>query len=99
MSLICRNIEDSGKHRFHGLEHDSKMRHFKTHSHASTLPGYEASGKMSKQNTTKGERKTGNELQNIPANGGIDRRENNHFPQIGEGNGTKGNRKGKTGTT
>ena len=40
-----------GKHRFHGLEYDSKMRLFKTYSHASTLRGYEASGKMLKQKT------------------------------------------------
>ena len=29
-------MEDSGKHRFYGLEHDSKTRLFQTHSHAST---------------------------------------------------------------
>ena len=40
MGRICRNMEDLGKHRFHGLEHDSKIRLFKTYSHTSTLPGY-----------------------------------------------------------
>ena len=45
MSRVCRNMEDSGKHRFHGLEHDSKMRLFTTYSHTSTLKGSEASGK------------------------------------------------------
>ena len=45
MSRTRRNIEDSGKHRFHGLEHDSKMRLFEIHSHTSTLRGYEAPGK------------------------------------------------------
>ena len=63
MSRIRRNMEDSGKHRFHSLEHDSKMRLFKTYSHTSTLRGYEASGKMLKQKTTNEERKTGKGLQ------------------------------------
>ena len=30
-----------GKNRFHGLEHDSKMRLFTTYSHTSTLRGYD----------------------------------------------------------
>ena len=38
-------MEDSRKHRFHDLEHESKMRLFATYSHTSTLRGYEASGK------------------------------------------------------
>ena len=88
---------NSGKHRFHGLEHDSKMRLFKTYSHTFTLRGYEASGKMLEQKTTNEERKTGKGLQNTTANGGIDRRESDHFPHISEGNGTRGNRKTKTG--
>ena len=37
--IICRNMEDLGKHRFHDLEHDSKMRLFTTYSHTSTLRG------------------------------------------------------------
>ena len=41
MSRICRNIECSGKHRFHGLERDSKMRLFTIYSHTSTLRGYD----------------------------------------------------------
>ena len=39
-------MEDSGKHRFHGREHDSKMRLYKTYSHTSTLRGYEAPEKL-----------------------------------------------------
>ena len=38
MSRICRNTEDSGKRRFHGLEYDdSKIRLFTIYSHTSTL--------------------------------------------------------------
>ena len=33
MSHICRNMEGSGKHRFHSLEHDSKTRLFKLIPH------------------------------------------------------------------
>ena len=63
MSRVCGNKEDSGEHRFHGLEHDSKIRFFKTHPHTSTLRSYEAYGKMTKQKTKSGKRKTGNGLQ------------------------------------
>ena len=35
MSRICRNNEDSGKLRFYELDHESKMRLFKIHSHTS----------------------------------------------------------------
>ena len=69
------HIEDSGKHRFHGLEHDSKMRLFTIYSHTSTLRGYEASGKVLQQKISNEERKTGKRVRNTPANGGIDRRE------------------------
>ena len=93
MSRICRNMEDSGKPRFCGLEHDSKMRLSKTHSYTSTLRGYEASRKMLKQKTTKGKRKTGKGVQNTPANGRIDRRESYLFPQIGGGSGARENGK------
>ena len=79
MSRICRNMEDSGKHRFHDLEHDRKMRLFTTYSHTSTLRGYEASGKMLQPKTSNEERETGKRVQNTPANGGIDRRESHHF--------------------
>ena len=48
MSRICRYMEDSGKHRFHGLEHDSKMRLFKTYSHTSTLRGLTKNAKAEK---------------------------------------------------
>ena len=98
MSRICRNMEDSGKHLFHGLDHDSKMGPFKTYSNTSTLRGYEASGKKRKQKTTNEERKRGNGRQNTPANGGVDRRESYHFLQIREERGTEGNILGKTGT-
>ena len=33
MSRICRNLGDSGKLRFYELDHESKMRLLKTHSH------------------------------------------------------------------
>ena len=35
MSRICRNMGDSGKLRFYELDHESKMRLLKTHSHTS----------------------------------------------------------------
>ena len=35
MSRICRNMADSGKLRFYELDHESKMRLLKTHSHTS----------------------------------------------------------------
>ena len=69
-------MEDSGKHRFHGLEHDSKIPLCKTYSHTSTLRGHEALEKILEQKTTNEERKTGKGVQNTPANGGIDRRGN-----------------------
>ena len=50
---------------------------------------------MLTQKTINGERKTGNGLQKTPANGGIDRRESYHFPQINGGGVTKEDRKGK----
>ena len=75
-------MEDSGKHRFHGLEHDSKIRLFTTYSHTSTLRGYEASGKKLRQKTTNEEWETGNMVQNTPANSGIDRRESYHVRRI-----------------
>ena len=37
-----QNMDDWGKHRFHELEHESKMRLLHTHSHTSTLQGHEA---------------------------------------------------------
>ena len=92
-------MEDSGKHRFHGgLEHDSKMRLFKTYFHTSTPRGHKASGKILDQKTTNEKRKTGHGLQNTPANGGTGGRESYHFPQTSEGNGTRGNIKGETRT-
>ena len=82
MSLICRNVEDLGKHRFHDLEHDSKMRLFTIYSHTSTLRVYKASGKMLHQKTSNEERKTGKGVQNTSANGGIDRRDSYHFHRL-----------------
>ena len=35
MSRICRNMVDSGKLRFYELDHESKIRLLKTHSHTS----------------------------------------------------------------
>ena len=35
MSRICRSMGDSGKLRFYELDHESKMRLLKTHSHTS----------------------------------------------------------------
>ena len=35
MSRICRNLGDSGKLWFYELDHESKMRLLKTHSHTS----------------------------------------------------------------
>lgn len=59
MSRIRKHTEDSAKHRFHGLEHDPKMRLSTTHSYASTLRGYEPSGTMlEKQKTENGQRTT-----------------------------------------
>ena len=86
---MCRKMKDSGKHRFHSLEHDSKMRLFKTYSHTSTLRGKKASGKTLNQKTTNEEHKTEKVVQNTAANGGIDTREIYHFPQISEGNGAR----------
>ena len=48
-----QKYERFGEHRFHGLEHDSKMRLFKSYSLiTSTLRGYEASRKTLKQKAT-----------------------------------------------
>ena len=64
MSRICRrNMDDSVKHRFHGLEYDSKMRLSKIYSHTSTLRGYEAPGKMLRNKTESLRLETGNGLQ------------------------------------
>ena len=90
-------MEDSRKHRFHDLEHDSKMRLFITYSHTSTLRGHEASGKMVVQKNPKEERETGKMVQNTPANGRIDRRESYHFHRLARETGGS-QRKGKTGT-
>ena len=96
MSRTCMNMEDSGKHRFHDLEHHSKMRLFTTYSHTSTLRGYKASRKMLQQKTSNEERKTGKRAQNTPANGRIGRRESYQFHRLARETGAQ--RKGKTGT-
>ena len=88
-------MEDSGKHRFHDLEYESKMRLFTTHSHTSTLRGYEASRKMLQHKTSNEERETGSGVQNTPANGRIDSRERYHFHRLAR---KRGQRKRKTGT-
>ena len=97
MSHICRDMKYSGKHRFHSLEHYSKMRLFKAHFHPSTLRGYEASGTTLKQKTSNERRDT--DCTKSSGNGRIDRRENYHFPLINAGNGNKWNRKRKTGNS
>ena len=55
MSRICRNMGDSGKLRFYELDHESKMRLLKTHSHTSnglaTEPGTRE-GKQLKETQT-----------------------------------------------
>ena len=75
-------MEDSGKHGFHGLEHDSKMRLLTTYSHTSTPRGYEAPGKTLQQKTQKRRTEDGKKVQNTPANGGIDRRKSYHFRRL-----------------
>ena len=56
MSCICRNMGNSGKSRFPQLDHESKMRLLKTHSHASQRPGYEA--RKNAKNVTEGKADT-----------------------------------------
>ena len=75
-------MEDSGKHLFHGLEHDSKMRLFTTYSHTSTLRGYQASRETVQQKITNEERETEKGVQITPANGGIDGRESYHLRRL-----------------
>ena len=94
--IYAKNYNIRNKHRFHGLEHDSKMRLFTAYSHTSTLRGYEASGKMLYQKTSNEERKTRKRVQNTPANSGIDRRESYHFRRLARETGAE---KRKTGTT
>lgn len=50
-----RQIGDSGKHRFHELEYESKTRHLKLHSHTSNLPGSTPSEAMSKHKQLRSE--------------------------------------------
>ena len=49
MSRICRNMGDSGKHRVYELDHESKMRLFKTHSHTSNGLAMEPGTREEKQ--------------------------------------------------
>ena len=49
MSRICRNMGDSGKLRFYELEHESKMRLLKTHSHTSNRLAMEPGTREAKQ--------------------------------------------------
>ena len=49
MSRICRNIVDSGKLRFYELDHESKMRLLKTHSHTSNRLAMEPGTREEKQ--------------------------------------------------
>ena len=75
-------MEDSGKLRLHGLEHDAKVRLFTTYSHTSALRGYEPQGKMLQQKISNEERNTKKRIQHTTANGGIDRRESYHFRRL-----------------
>ena len=49
MSRICRNMGDSGKLRFYELDHESKMRLLKTHSHTSNRLALEPRTREDKQ--------------------------------------------------
>ena len=49
MSRLCRNMEDSGKLRFYELDHESKMRLLKTHSHTSNGLAMEPETREEKQ--------------------------------------------------
>ena len=49
MSRICRNMGDSGKLRFYELDHESKMRLLKTHSHTSNRLAMEPGTREEKQ--------------------------------------------------
>ena len=49
MSRICRNMGDSGKLRFYKLDHESKMRLLKTHSHTSNGLAMEPGTREEKQ--------------------------------------------------
>ena len=90
MSRICRNMEDSVKHWFHGLKHDAKMLLFTT-----PLPceATKPQGICYSRKTSNEERKTGKRVHNTPANGGIDRRESYHFRRLARETGPE--KKGK----
>ena len=49
MSRICRNMGDSGKLLFYELDHESKMRLLKTHSHTSNRLAMEPGTRGDKQ--------------------------------------------------
>ena len=49
MSRICRTMGDSGKVRFYELDHESKMRLLKTHSHTSNGLAMEPGTREEKQ--------------------------------------------------
>ena len=49
MSRICRNMGDSGKLQFYELDHESKIRLLKTHSHASNGLAMEPGTREEKQ--------------------------------------------------
>ena len=49
MNRICRNMGDSGKLRFNELDHESKMRLLKTHSHTSNGLAMEPETRKEKQ--------------------------------------------------
>ena len=86
-------MEDSGKDRFHDLEHDSKMRLFTNYSHTSTLRGYEASGKMLQQKISKQRTEDGKKGTEHSSEWRYRQARELSLPQISEGNG--GREKGK----
>ena len=49
MSLMCKNRGDPGKLRFYELNHESKMRLLKTHSHTSNGSAIEPETREEKQ--------------------------------------------------
>ena len=62
MSRISRNMGDSGKLRFYELDHESKMRLLKTHSHTSNglamEPGTREEKQLKETQTVRAEKKT-----------------------------------------
>ena len=86
-------MEDSGKHRFHGLEHDSKMRLFETYSHTSTLRGYKSLGENATAEKHKRRTETGKRGTEHSSEWRDRQARELSLPQISEGNGARENGK------